>query len=250
MGGGTTSSTSSSAPSNPAVTSTLNQLLGTSPGGVQGIFKNGPQVFNQSTYNPAGATTQNAWAQSLGAANNPQYAAGINGAIANQGNQAAGNGIGINDPAYQAMRDKLSSDVMGQVGSQFTNSGRFGGGSYIKDATSDLTSSLGNLDWNAYTNGQQQQQDAIHNLPGLFQAAQAPAATAGAIGTAQDTNQQGILTGNADLYSRQHNANLNLLQQLMGTVGGGAQAGGTTTTSTQPAPSWWQTALGLGVSLL
>lgn len=248
-GSDTQTTTSSTGSSSPAVTSTLNKLLG-SGGGVQGLFDKGPQVFGQSLYNPAGGTTQNAWASSLGAANNPDYAAGINGAISNQANIAAGNGIGTTDPSYQAMRDKLSSDVMGQVGSSFTNAGRFGGGSYVNEATKDLTSSLGGLDYQQYLNGQQQQQQAITNLPGLFSAAQAPAATAGAVGTAQDANQQGILTGQADQFNRVNNGQLNLLQQLGGVLNGSSPSAGQTTTNTSPATPWWQSALGLGIGLL
>ena len=246
----TQQSTSSTGTSDPVVKSTLDQLLGPSAGGIQGVLNKGPQVFGQSLYAGAGPTTTNAQSAALAAAGNPDYKSGVTGALSNQAGVAAGNSIGINDPAYQAMRSQLGSDVMGQVGSQFTNSGRFGGGSYVKAATNDLTSALGGLDYNQYLNGQQQQQQAISNLPGLYSALQAPSATAGAIGSAQDANSQGALTGQADLYNRTNNANLSLLQQLAPLLSGSAPVAGSTTTNTQPATPWWQAALGTGVALL
>ena len=60
MGGGgtnTTTSTSSSAPTNPDVQATASKLAQ----GISKAYDTGPQVFNESLYNPAGQTTQNAW---------------------------------------------------------------------------------------------------------------------------------------------------------------------------------------------
>lgn len=248
-GGGTNTTTTQSNPTNPAITATLNKLLG-SGGGVQGLFDKGPQVFNQSEYAGVGPTTTAAQDASLAAAGNPDYASGVTGALSDQAAKASGQNIGLNDPTYQAMRDKLSSDVMGQVGSSFTNSGRFGGGSYVNAATNDLTGALGGLDYQQVLNGQQQQQQAISNLPGLFSALQAPSATAGAVGGAQDANAQATLSGNADLFNRQNNGQLTLLQQLSGILNGSSPAAGTTTTNTSPATPWWQSALGIGAALL
>jgi hypothetical protein len=250
MGGGTSTSTQSTSSNVPGLNTTLTKLLTSGNNSVSGIFDKGPQVFNQSLYAGTGPTTTNAWAQGLAAANNPTFNSGVQGALTNQANIAAGNGVGINDPAFQTMRDKLSSDVLGQVGSQFTNSGRFGGGSYINDATNDLTSSLGSLDYQQYLNGQQQQQQAIQNLPGLYSDLQLPSSTAGAIGSAQDTDAQNKLSAQADLFNRQNNGGIDLLSKLSGILNGTAQAGGTTTTSTQPSTPWWQSALGLGIGLL
>jgi hypothetical protein len=282
-GGGTTSSTSSTAPANPAVTSTLNSLLG-SGGGVQGIFARGPQVFNQSTYSPAGSTTQNAWQSSLGAANNPAYASGVssaltdNNALLNNGGLNASQTGNLNDtnslanqykamalnPASTQAGQNLINDVTTSTNGAFNNSGLFGSDSDQSALSRGLTQGLGDLQ-QSYLSGQgnalnsafgmgqtgtTNQQNAAQMLPGLFQAGQAPAAAAGAIGTAQDTNQQGILSGQADLYNRQNNSQLQLLQQLFGALGTGAQVGGSTTTNTQPSTPWWQSLAGVGLGLL
>lgn len=90
MGGDThetTTSTQSTAPSNPKVTETVNQLLG----GVQSEYAKGPQPFNESLYAGVGPTTQAAWALGKSTANNPAYSAGINSGI-NYNSSLAGSG--------------------------------------------------------------------------------------------------------------------------------------------------------------
>ena len=283
MGGGTTSTTSTSGSANPTVTATLDKLLGPG-GGVQGIFDAGPHVFNQSLFQPAGTTTQNAWDAALGAANNPAYGTGVSsgltanntllanggltdtqrGNLTDIGNLADTYGRMAIDPASTQAGQNLIESVTRNTNSAFNNSGLFGSDNNQTALARGLTQGLGDLQQgylsgqgstlaNAFGMGQQgvaNQAGAIGNLSTLFSAGQAPSATAGAIGSAQDANAQGILTGNADLYSRQNNAKLNLLQQLMGTFTGAAPVGGTTTTQTQPATPWWQSAIGLGLGLL
>jgi hypothetical protein len=246
MGSSNTTTTSSTTPNSKLAGPTADMLLQ----GVQDVYNKGPQVFNQSLYSPAGATTQNAWDSSLAASSNPDYLSGVNGALASTAQQAAGTTTGLNDPAYQQMRSDLGNQVLTDTNAAFNNSGLFGSDNNQTAAAKGLTDALGNLDYNQYLNGQQQQQQAIANLPGLFSALQAPSATAGAVGAAQDANAQNILSGNADLFNRTNNGQLNLLQQLIPALAGGAGVGGTTTTQTQPTPSWWQSALGLGASLL
>lgn len=249
MGGNTTSTTSATGSSDPQVTKTLDQLLG-SGGGVSGLFQRGPKVFDQSTFAPAGATSQGAWQSALAAAHNPTYASGVQGALSSQAATAAGQNVGTNDPTYQAMRAKNVNDALTSVNGSFNNSGLFGSDTNRKEAGTGVANAMNNLDYQQFLNGQQQQQQAIQNLPGLYSASQAPSATAGAIGTAQDTNQQGILSGQADLYNRQNNSQLNLLQQLSGVLAGTSPSAGQTTTNTAPATPWWQSALGIGASLL
>jgi hypothetical protein len=246
MGSSNTTSSSSTTPNSALAGPTADTLLK----GVQSIWNKGPQVFNQSLYAPAGATTQGAWNSSLAAANNPTYTAGVNGALATTAQQAAGNSVGLNDPAYAKMRADLGNQVLTDTNASFNNSGLFGSDNNQTAATKGLTDALGSLDYGQYLNGQQQQQQAISDLPGLYADAQQPSATAGAVGAAQDTNAQNILTGNADLFNRQKNGQLGLLQQLLPSLSGASSVGGSTTTQTTPTTPWWQSALGLGLSFL
>lgn len=246
MGSSNTTTSSSTTPNSKLAGPTADTLLQ----GVQDIWGKGPQVFNQSLYAPAGTTTQNAWDAALSAANNPTYTAGVNGALADTAQQAAGNTTGLNDPAYTKMRADLGNQVLTDTNASFNNSGLFGSDNNQTAAAKGLTDALGSLDYNQYLNGQQQQQQAISNLPGLYGDLQQPSATTGAIGAAQDTNTQNILSGNADLFNRTNNGKLGLLQQLIPSLGGATAVGGSTTTQTTPTTPWWQSAMGLGLSML
>lgn len=73
-------------------------------------------------------------------------------------------------------------------------------------------------------------------------------ATLGGIGSAQDANRQGILTGNANLWDAQHNGKLGLLSQIMAALNGSAQLGGTTQTQTTN-PSLLQLLLGGAIGI-
>lgn len=287
MGGDTNTSTqtSSTAPSNPQVTATVNQLLG----GLSGAYNAGaPPVFNQSLYSPAGGTTQNAWASSLSAAQNPGYAQGVNSSLGYANNLLGNGGLtsgqqGLsgqyanlggafdqNAPGYQNVRNNAANDAQTAINAQFNNSGRLGGFSADKALGQGVTNALSNLDYGNYQNsvanhynslnaqaGLQQQGvnnafGAASSLPGLYSALQQPSATMGAIGAAQDANQQGILQGNYDLSQRQANNQTDWLAKLSGILSGNAQTSGNTNTSTTstPATPWWQSLAGLGVSLL
>jgi hypothetical protein len=301
MGGDTTSSTNTSttAPANPQVTATVNQLLG----GLSNAYNQGaPPVFNQSLYSPAGATTQSAWAQSAAAANNPLYSQGVNSSLGyannllgtgglNQTQSGALNnltGLGkqysdlggaydTTSPAEQRLRSNLVDTTMQNVGALYNNSGRFGGGSFNQSLGKGLGDALAGFDTNIYDKnvankyaslqgqqgvdtsafgmGQQGVTNAFgaaSSLPGLYGALQAPSATLGAIGAAQDANQQGILQGQYDLSQRQANNQTDWLAKLSSILAGNASTSGSTNTSTSstPATPWWQSALGLGASLL
>jgi hypothetical protein len=245
MGDNQTTQTTTSGSSNPAVNSTLTKLLG----GVNTAFDAGPKVFDQSLYAGVSPTTTGAWTNSLNAANNPDYLSGVTGALKSTANTAAGLDYGTNDPGYSALRSKLQNDVTTGVNSSFANSGLFGSDSNQKGLASGLTDSLGALDYQNFQNDQQRQQQAITDLPGLFSALQAPSATAGAVGAAQDANAQSTLSGNADLFDRKNNALADLISRLTGSVNGIAGSGGTTSTTSQPGTPWWQSVLGAGIAL-
>ena len=277
MGGSNTTSTSSTGSTDPQVQATLDPLLQ----GVQAAQTKGPQVFNQSLYAGVGPTTTGAWTSALAAANNPDYASGVNGAIGannslisngglntgEQGNLTSANNLASQygamalDPAStQAGRNLINSITTG-TNSSFNNSGLFGSDNNQTATALGLTQGLGNLQQgymagqgtalqNAFGMGQQgisNQQAAAAALPGLYSAAQAPAATAGAVGSAQDANSQAALLGQNDLFQRNAQAPTDLLAKLSAILQGGAQTAGTTTTSTTPTTPWYQSLLGMGV---
>ena len=210
MGDTTQTSTSTSGPTDPKVRQTLDQLLG----GVQGVWKAGPQVYGHSLYSPAGAGTRDAWAKTNTFAN---------GLIDGSGTA----------PGFASMREQALNDAVKNVGQGFLSSGRFGGGSYINDATKAAVDAIAPLDYQNYRQGIADKQTGL----GLL----------GQVGAAQDANAQGALLGNANLWDAQHNGRLNLLGQLGSVLSGTAGAGGTTSTSSQPGTPVWQTLLGLGI---
>lgn len=228
-GGGTTSTTQSSQSSDPQVSSTLDSLLK----GVSTQYAAGP------TYQAPGATTQAGEAGALSAASNPLYAQGVQGALSSQVPMASGQDVGVNDPTYQALRAQNVNDALTTTNAAFNNSGLFGSDSDQKAAGTGVANAMNNLDYQQYQTGLAQQQQAISNLPGLYQAAQLPSGTQTAVGSSQDAATQAGA-----------NQNITLLGQLSSILNGSAPTAGTTTTSTQPAPSTLQSLLGLGTALL
>lgn len=244
----TTTSTSSSAPTNPDVQKTASKLAK----GISTAYDTGPQVFGESLFSPAGATTQDAWAKALGAANNPDYAAGVSGAITDFSDVAAGKRFGEADPGFAALRAKVGTDVMRDTNKAFNSAGLFGSDTNQTAAAEGLGNAYAGLDYANHQNDIARQQQAATMLPGLFSAAQQPATITGAIGGAQDANQQGILQGRADLQQRQANGWTDLIAKLTSAGAGNAAASGTTTTNTMTRPEtpWWQSALGIGLQAL
>jgi hypothetical protein len=240
MGGSNTQTSTKTASSDPQVQKTLDPLLQ----GISTAYTKGPQVFDKSLYAGVGPTTTNAWTSALNAAGNPNYAAGINGAIGNQAGVAAGNNLGQHDPGYAALRAKLQNDVTTGTNASFNASGLFGSDNNQTSLARGLTEGLGGLDYQQYHDSLARQQQAIQNLPGLYQAAQAPSATAGAVGSAQDANSQANLLGQSDLFTRQTQAPTDLLAKLSAILQGGAQTAGTTTTASQPSTPWYNSVLG------
>lgn len=244
--------TSTTAPANPQVTATVNKLLG----GVNSAYDAGaPATPNYSTYSPAGATTQNAWAQSATAAGNPDYASSIQAAIKSLGGAAAGNNYGTNDPSYALLRAKAGNDAQVQLNGQANAAGRLGGGIPNVALGEGVTNALAGMDVNQLQNDRAFQLSAQSALPGLFAASQQPSATLGAVGAAEDANQQGILSGNYDLAQRQGNNQTDWLARLSSILQGNAQTSGSTTTGTTTSPGqketpWWSSLGGIALSAL
>lgn len=232
----TNTSTSTTGSANPNVTKTVNKILG----GVNSAFDTGaPPVFNSSLYSPAGATTQQGWNSALSAAANPDYAASTAGTIKSLGSAAAGNDYGMNDPGYATLRNNAANDALTSVNSVFNNSGRFGGGSNAKAAGEGVANAIAGLDYANFNNDRTFQLAAANALPQAYQSSLLPSQTQGAVGSAQDANQQGILQGNYDLQQRQANNQTDWLAKLSSILQSPAGAAGTTTTNTSPATPWW-----------
>lgn len=244
--GGTETSTSSTGPSNPRVTATQNKLLG----GLDTAFDQGVKPFSQSLYPGVGQTTQNAWQQTLGAAGNPDFASGIGGAMSDFGDVAAGNRFGMDDPGYARIRQGVIDDTMSNINSQFTNSGRFGGGSHVESLGEGVGNAVAGLDYSNFQSDVARQQQAAQMMPGLFQASLMPGATTGAVGSAQDADALATRQGENDLFRRQNDTKWDALARSSSIGAGTAGMGGMTTQNTQPATPWWQTAasgaIGLG----
>lgn len=244
MGGSTNTTTQTSAPSNPAVTNTQNSLLA----GIDKAYAAGPTVFNESLYGGQGATTKSGIQSLINSANNSGYSTGVQGAIDSFGRTASGANLGVNDPGYSTIRNKLSNDVLTTTNGAFNNSGLFGSDNNQKQAASGLADSLGALDYQQYNDSQDRQVQAAGLLPGLYQASQQPASTLLQAGAIQDADTQAALQGRYDLSQRQGNAQTDLLAKLSSILQGNAAVAGTTQTQTSPARPWWESLAGVGIA--
>jgi len=137
------------------------------------------------------------------------------------------------------MRNRLSNDVMTGANAAFNGSGMFGSDSNQRAVGQGLGDALGQLDYQNYRASIGDQQQAAGMLPQLFTAGQLPSAAIGSIGASQDLDRQRQADGPTDYLAR-----------MTSILGGAAGAGGTSTTNTTPSTPWWQTALGLGLSLI
>lgn len=260
MGGGTSTTTASTSPSDPKVSQTLDQILGLT----QNAASAGP------TYVPPGANTVAGENASLTAATNPAFATGVNGAIGATDNLIGNGGLTpgqtsnigdtndlaslyskmATDPASTQAGKNLINDVTTSTDAAFNNSGLFGSDNN-KDALSrGITEGLGGLQ-QGYLTGQQGALDDSFNktqtgtsngatlaqlLPTLYSADQLPGGTQQAVGSAQDTAAQAAA-----------NRNLTLIQQLTAALSGQAPVGGATTASTSPTQSPLLSLLGIAL---
>lgn len=240
----------SSAPANPNVTKTVDQILGS----VQTELAKDPQVFDQSLATPAGATTQAGWNSTLTAANNPGYTSALSGAISDYGDIASGKRYGTDDPGYATLRANAANDAQELINGQFNSSNRFGGGSHVEKLGEGVTSALAGLDYGNFLNDQQRQAQALQLLPGAYQSSLLPGAAQTGVGSAMDANTQSILLGQNDLFRRKADAKLNQLGQGTSLLAGNANASGTNSSSTSTSPGTpqtplWQSLLGGAIGL-
>jgi|SRR6478735_5289998 len=234
MGGQTTNTTTQqSGLSNPqmdAAASTLGSMLNTQ-------LQAGVRPYTGSLAPGLSAQTQ-AGVNSLYAnPNNAAYGAGISNAIGQQAQIAAGN-FGA-DPT----RARLVDDVSTNTNAILQGSGRFGSGSHENALIDNVGSSLAQYDY-----GRQQQ--AIQNLPGLYQASMLPAGAQLQAGQIMDAQALAQAQDAERIFDATNNAGWNTLQRGGSIFSGTAPVSGTTSTSTssQQVP-WWSSALGIGAGL-
>lgn len=250
----TETNTSTTVPINPDVNASASKIAQ----GISKAYDAGPQVFNESTFSPAGTTTQDAWGKALKAGNDMIGSGGFTPAqqgIDKQYQELYG-AYDQNAPGYDTLRTNAMNDAVKNVGAGFVNSGRFGGGSYIDTATKSAVDAIAPLDYANYQNGVNNKLGILSTRNGLQQQGLSnvnnAVAGVGAVGAAMDSNSQGILNGRFDLQQRQANGWTDLISKLASAQAGNAAGAGSTTTSSQTSPQtpWWMSLASLGAQAL
>lgn len=176
-------------------------------GDIQRAYQQGPApTYNKSLYTGMGDTTREGMGGLLDVARDPAYSGYLSGAMDSLGAAASGNFA--DDP----VRDRLRSDVMADVGSQFTSTGRFGGGSHVDTATDRMVSSLG-----AYDNNRQM--SALAALPGIYQGLLQPSQTILGVGQAFDQDAQAQRLGDYELFQRRSDPAFQHIAKYQGLLG-------------------------------
>lgn len=307
--GDVTTGASTTTPNSKQVTKTTDMLLG----GLQDAYKGGVDVYDKPLYTGPGSTTQNAWNWGGALSNqtiaNGGYAGGQreaqdslggvfsgfggvadnNGLTGAQANAMTGNaglgakyaGLGTaydpNSAAYKQLRQGIVDDTLSNLGSQFTASGRFGGGSYIDTASQGLGDALAGLDYTNMQNNINNQYRSLDAQRGIFgdtfnmgqtgvgntlAGLSGQAGVAGQqfgmgqqaltnqqdainsltqIGAAQDASSLASRLADYDLFTRKQDADWEALARASSILGGTAGASGSTTSNTVP---WWSLLLG------
>lgn len=226
-GGGTKTETVTSGMNN----AQLNQAVSTIGTQLNTQLGNGVKGYEGSLV-PAMSSQTQAGINSL--TNNPNssiYSAGIGSAIASQADIAGGN------IANDAVRQRIADDAGVYANATFANSGRFGSGSHREGLGEGIAGALAAHDY-----GRQQQ--AIQNLPGLYQASMMPASANLQAGNMMDAYNAAQAQEAARLFDVKNNAGWGTLERAGGILGTTSGAAGTTTSQTTPTAPWWQQALG------
>lgn len=311
--GDVTTGGSTTTPNSKQVTKTTDMLLG----GLQDAYKGGVSVYGQPLYTGPGNTTRSAWNSGIDNAYGLLGAGGLtegqHSAAATFGNlRGAYQGLGDNngltgqqsgamtglgglgshyaglgqayDPnssAYKTLRQGVIDDTLSNLGSQFTASGRFGGGSYVDTASQGLGDALAGLDYSNMQNdinnryrsldaqrgvfgdvfgmGQKGVENQFGALAGehgaassLFGAGQQQINNRNAavdqltqIGAAQDADSLAGRLADYDLFTRTNDADWEAISRASSILNGTAGASGSTTTNSVP---WWAAIAGLGAT--
>jgi len=230
--GGDNTQTTTSGMSNPelkqAVSTIGNQLTTQLGQGVKPYTESMVPALSGQTQAGIGSLTNNP--------NNAAYGSGISGAIGNQSQIAAGN-FG-SDP----VRSRVLDDALAGVNSSFLTDGRFGSSAMVDEAANAATGALAQYDY-----GRQQQ--AIQNLPGLYQASMLPAGAQLQAGQLMDNWNTARAQDQARIFDATQNAGWKTLGTATSILAGTAPSAGTTTTQSQQTP-WWQVPAQIGGTVL
>lgn len=235
MGGNTTNTTTqTSGLSNPQ----MNKAASTIGTMLNDQLKGGVKPYTESLVPELSGQTQ---AGISGLTNNPNssiFSQGISDTLQGQADIASGN------VQNDALRQRALDDALKASNSVFTASGRFGSGSHAENLSEGATNALAGLDY-------ARQQQAIQNLPGLYQASMLPASAQLQAGQLMDSYNTARAQDAERIFDAKENAGWNTLQRGGSIFSGTAPISGTTgtTTQTQQVP-WWQTGLGIGAGLL
>ena len=285
--------------------------------GLMDTYKGGVDVYDKPLYTGPSSNTQHAWNYGSSVANNLVDAGGFGigqrdamtglssvgagyadigangGLTAGQsaakaglgglGSQYAGLGTAYdpNSAAYKTLRQGVIDDTLSNLGSQFTASGRFGGGSYVDTASEGLGEALAGLDYTNMQNNVNNQYRSLDAQRGIFGdqfgmdqtgtqnrfgALAGQAAGLGAqfgmgqqalqnrndavdrltgIGSAIDASQLASRMADYDLFTRKQDADWEARARASSILGGTAGASGSTTSNTVP---WWAAIAGLGAT--
>ena len=158
----------------------------------------------------------------------------ISGALANnnalQGNStlqgmASGSMLGNGNPYLNAQLQQTRDNVLKDVGSQFTNSGRFGGGSYVDTAVNGLANAENSARFGQYNT----------DVGNMFNAQnQLQAGNAGAIGYSNLLDQNAAQKTAADraMWDATNNAGYNHIASYLNLLQGGKD------NTNQPTTLW------------
>lgn len=243
MGGGTTTRQTSGLNNKE-----LNQAVSTIGILLDAQLGKGSAVFGQSMYPGLSSQTQGAADALVNNPLNSGYSSAIGNTMGEFGAIASGQRFGMNDPGYATLRQKAIDDTLTNVGQSFTNSGRFGGGSYLQSAGEGVGNAISGMDYANYQNDIARQQQAAQMLPGLYSAGSLPTQAALQAGQIYDADALAKRAAEADLFDRTNNAGWNTLQRGASVLSGTAPSAGTTSTTSQQVP-WYYSALGLGAGL-
>lgn len=199
-------------------------------GGTLGKQLSEAATDKSSLYPGMGATTKNSLQQLLSGSDPSGYSGFMGDAIGDMGEVAAGRRFGTDDPGYATLREKVGNDAMTSSLSAFNNSGLFGSDSNQKATGEGVASALAGLDYGNFQNDQNRQMGAIAALPGMRDAALAPARTGLEVGAAQDADASAV-----------RNASYNRLLEVLGAFNGSQESAG----MGEETP-WWQQLLGAG----
>lgn len=199
-------------------------------GGTLGKQLTSAATDTSTLYKGMGTTTRNALDQMLAGSNPSGYSTYLDSAIGDMGEVAAGKRFGTDDPGYQTLRTNVANDAMTSSLNAFNNSGLFGSDSNQIKTGEGVANALAGLDYANHQNDQGRQERAIGMLPGMRDAALAPARTALEVGAAEDADASAVRTGG---YNR--------LLEVLGAFNGSQDSAG----MGEETP-WWQQLLGAG----